>query len=100
MFYQLSLFLFHSPLLKKSWLFSFPSLIDMLKLRESSYIFQIIIFFFFDMFIINLLLYYYHIYLYNFVIYNKIFYIVSFFNNNIEIYIYQYIVLIDCHAFK
>ena len=35
--YQLGLFLFHSPLLKKSLLFSLPSLIDMLKLRESSY---------------------------------------------------------------
>ena len=35
--YQLGLFLFHSPLLKKSWLFFLPSLIDMLKLRESSY---------------------------------------------------------------
>ena len=40
-FYQLGLFLFHSPLLKKSLLFSFPSLIDMLKLRESSYRLQI-----------------------------------------------------------
>ena len=39
--YQLGLFLFHSPLLKKSLLFSFPSLIDMLKLRESSYRLQI-----------------------------------------------------------
>ena len=39
--YQLGLFLFHSPLLKKSLLFSFPSLIDMLKLRESSYGLQI-----------------------------------------------------------
>ena len=35
--YQLGPFLFHSPLLKKSLLFSLPSLIDMLKLRESSY---------------------------------------------------------------
>ena len=39
--YQLGLFLFHSPLLKKSLLFSLPSLIDMLKLRESSYRLQI-----------------------------------------------------------
>ena len=39
--YQLGLFLFHSPLLQKSLLFSFPSLIDMLKLRESSYRLQI-----------------------------------------------------------
>ena len=39
--YQLGLFLFHSPLLKKSLLFSLPSLIDMLKLRESSYGLQI-----------------------------------------------------------
>lgn len=39
--YQLGLFLFHSPLLKKSLLFSLPSLIDMLKLRESSYELQI-----------------------------------------------------------
>lgn len=40
-FYQLGRFLFHSPLLKKSWLFFLPSLIDMLKLRESSYRLQI-----------------------------------------------------------
>ena len=39
--YQLGLILFHSPLLKKSLLFSLPSLIDMLKLRESSYRLQI-----------------------------------------------------------
>lgn len=39
--YQLGLILFHSPLLKKSLLFSLPSLIDMLKLRESSYGLQI-----------------------------------------------------------
>ena len=39
--YQLGLILFHSPLLKKSLLFSLPSLIDMLKLRESSYELQI-----------------------------------------------------------
>ena len=35
--------LFHSPLLQKSWLFFLPSLIDMLKLRESSYKLQIIL---------------------------------------------------------
>ena len=35
--YQLGPFLFHSPLLKKSLLFFHPSLIDMLKLRESTY---------------------------------------------------------------
>lgn len=35
--YQRGQILFHSPLLKKSLLFSLPSLIDMLKLRESSY---------------------------------------------------------------
>lgn len=42
--YQLGLFLFHSPLLKKSLLFFLPSLIDMLKLRESSYDTQIFIY--------------------------------------------------------
>lgn len=40
-FYQLGLCLVHSPLLKTSLLFSIPSLIDMLKLWEFSYSFQI-----------------------------------------------------------
>lgn len=40
-FYQLGLCLVHSPLLETSLLFSFPSLIDMLKLWEFSYSFQI-----------------------------------------------------------
>lgn len=41
-FYQLGLCLVHSPLLETSLLFSFPSLIDMLKLWEFSYSFQIL----------------------------------------------------------
>lgn len=40
-FYQLGLCLVHSPLLETSLLFSFPSLIDMLKLWEFPYSFQI-----------------------------------------------------------
>ena len=40
-FYQLGLCLVHSPLLETSLLFSIPSLIDMLKLWEFSYSFQI-----------------------------------------------------------
>ena len=95
--YQLGLFLFHSPLLKKSLLFFLPSLIDMLKLRESSYKFQVflkiqfIIFSFYNlkMLLFNLLKYLYYFLFFGFYFCKIFLFILYYFLRDVETYIHR-----------